>query len=106
MEVLLSTLVILASILLISVVYMQNPKGGGLSSEFGGAQQIGGVQRTNDFIVKATWVLAAIIMVCSVFMQPSNAKQNAQPEMNQQQQQQQQPTPSQNAPQTPANGGK
>lgn len=103
MEVLLSTLVILASVLLIAVVYMQNPKGGGLSSEFGGAQQIGGVQKTNDFIVKATWVLAGIIMVCSVFMQPSNAKQNAQPEMNQQQQQQ---TPAQNAPQTPTNGGK
>ncbi|MCE2711256.1 MAG: preprotein translocase subunit SecG [Cryomorphaceae bacterium] len=103
MEVLLSTLVILASILLIAVVYMQNPKGGGLSSEFGGAQQIGGVQKTNDFIVKATWVLAGIIMVCSVFMQPSNKKQNTQPEMNQQQQQQ---TPAQNAPQTPPNGGK
>jgi preprotein translocase subunit SecG len=104
MAVLFSTLVILASILLIAVVYMQNPKGGGLSSEFGGAQQIGGVQKTNDFIVKATWVLAGIIMICSVFMQPSNSRQNVAPEMTKEQQQPK--TPTQNAPQNPANGSK
>lgn len=56
----------LASILLILVVYIQNPKGGGLSSDFGAAQQIGGVQKTNDFIDKATWSLAGIIMVLSI----------------------------------------
>jgi preprotein translocase subunit SecG len=43
--------------------YVQNPKGGGLSSDFGAAQQIGGVQKTNDFIDKATWSLAGVIMV-------------------------------------------
>jgi preprotein translocase subunit SecG len=60
MSTLLSIIIILASILLIFVVYVQNPKGGGLSSDFGGAQQIGGVQKTNDFVDKATWSLAAI----------------------------------------------
>jgi preprotein translocase subunit SecG len=68
MDILFSTIIILASILLILVVYVQNPKGGGLSSDFGAAQQIGGVQKTNDFIDKATWSLAGIIMVLSVVL--------------------------------------
>lgn len=65
---LVSTLIILASILLVIVVFVQNPKGGGLSSDFGSAQQLGGVQRTSDFIEKATWGLAAAIMVFSLVL--------------------------------------
>ena len=68
MDILFSTIIILASILLILVVYIQNPKGGGLSSDFGAAQQIGGVQKTNDFIDKATWSLAGVIMVMSIVL--------------------------------------
>lgn len=42
----------------------QNPKGGGLSGTFGGSSSAQfGVQRTNDFMEKATWVLASIIVV-------------------------------------------
>lgn len=41
----------------------QNPKGGGLSSTFGGSTAQFGVQRTNDFMEKATWVLASVIIV-------------------------------------------
>ena len=43
---------------------VQNPKGGGLSSSFGGAggQQIGGVQKTTDFLDKSTWALATILI--------------------------------------------
>lgn len=41
----------------------QNPKGGGLSSTFGGSTAQFGVQRTNDFMEKATWVLASIIVI-------------------------------------------
>ena len=63
---LISIIIILASILLVVVVFVQNPKGGGLSSDFGAAQQLGGVQRTNDFIEKATWSLAGAIMVLSI----------------------------------------
>ena len=48
----LSFLIIVASVLLILVVYVQNPKGGGLSADFGGASQLGGVQRTNELIDK------------------------------------------------------
>jgi len=68
METLLSILIILASILLILVVFIQNPKGGGLSSDFGAAHQLGGVKKTSDFIEKATWSLAAAIMVFSIIL--------------------------------------
>ena len=65
---LISIIIIIASILLVVVVFVQNPKGGGLSSDFGAAQQMGGVQRTNDFIEKATWSLAAGVMVLSLVL--------------------------------------
>ncbi|SUZ76404.1 uncharacterized protein METZ01_LOCUS29258 [marine metagenome] len=43
---------------------VQNPKGGGLSSSFGGdSQQIGGVKKTTDFLDKSTWVLASLLLV-------------------------------------------
>jgi preprotein translocase subunit SecG len=47
---------------------MQNPKGGGLSTDFGAAQQIGGVKKTADFVEKATWSLAGFIAVASITM--------------------------------------
>jgi len=68
MEIFLSILIILASVLLVLVVFIQNPKGGGLSSDFGAAHQIGGVKQTTDIIEKATWSLAGIIMVCSIML--------------------------------------
>ena len=56
------SLIVFVCFLLILVVMVQNPKGGGLSSTFGGAQQqIGGVQNTTDFLDKSTWVLAIIL---------------------------------------------
>ncbi len=59
---LISVLIVICSILLILVILVQNPKGGGLSSAFGGgAQQMMGVQKTTDFLDKATWTLAAAI---------------------------------------------
>ncbi|MCX8487084.1 MAG: preprotein translocase subunit SecG [Crocinitomicaceae bacterium] len=54
MDLLLSIIFIAASILLILVVYVQNPKGGGLSSDFGSPSQLGGVQKTNELIDKMT----------------------------------------------------
>ncbi len=44
---------------------VQNPKGGGLSSSFGGGgtQQLGGVKKTTDFLDKSTWTLATILLV-------------------------------------------
>lgn len=63
-----SAVIILASALLILVVYVQNPKGGGLSTDFGAAHSLGGVQKTNDFIDKATWSLAGVVAVLSIFL--------------------------------------
>lgn len=51
---------------------VQNPKGGGLDSTFGGGNsQIGGVQNTNKFLDKATWTLAtaiAVLIIASNFV--------------------------------------
>ena len=47
MDFILSSIVLLSSVLLILVVYIQNPKGGGLSSDFGSPGQLGGVKKTN-----------------------------------------------------------
>ena len=52
-------------ILLMIAVLIQNPKGGGVDSTFGGAQanQMFGAAKSSDFIEKATWVLAATLLV-------------------------------------------
>lgn len=66
-------LTVIAAILLIGVVLIQKSKGGGLASSFAGSNQIMGVRRTNDFIEKTTWTLAAVICVlaiASVFLAP------------------------------------
>jgi preprotein translocase subunit SecG len=42
---------------------VQNPKGGGLSSTFGATSQMGGVQKTTDFLDKSTWYLAGSLIV-------------------------------------------
>lgn len=60
-------LIILACVLLMLIVLVQNPKGGGLGQTFGGfGNQIMGVQRTTDFLEKATWVLIGAIAVLSL----------------------------------------
>ncbi|HBW86070.1 MAG TPA: preprotein translocase subunit SecG [Crocinitomicaceae bacterium] len=64
----LSIIISLAAILLIFVVYIQNPKGGGLSSDFGSPMQLGGVKQTTEFIDKLTWGLAATIVISAIVM--------------------------------------
>ena len=66
MQTVLVVLTVLISILLIIVVLIQKSKGGGLASNFAGSNQIMGVRRTNDFIEKATWTLAIIILCLSI----------------------------------------
>jgi preprotein translocase subunit SecG len=58
-----SIIILIICGLLALVVLAQNPKGGGLAAGFTGAQQIGGVQRTADFLEKGTWTLATALMV-------------------------------------------
>jgi len=55
-------LITIVCFLLIVVIMVQNPKGGGLSSSLGGSQQMGGVQKTTDFLDKSTWTLATILI--------------------------------------------
>ncbi len=62
-----SIIIIILAVLLSLVVLAQNPKGGGLAAGFTGASQIGGVQRTADFMEKSTWTLAgALMLLCLV----------------------------------------
>jgi len=68
MYIVLLIVIILACILLGLIVLIQNPKGGGLSSNFSGSSQLMGVQKTGDFLEKGTWVLAITIMVLSLVM--------------------------------------
>ena len=73
-------LIIVASLLLMVVIMAQNPKGGGLSGTFGASNPAAfGVQRTNQFMDKATWTLATTILVLivlavSLTAKPSQAK--------------------------------
>ncbi len=53
---------IIASILLILIVLIQNPKGG-FSSNFINANQFGGVAQTNKFLVRSTWTLAVVVFI-------------------------------------------
>ena len=55
-------LITIVCFLLIIVIMVQNPKGGGLSSSIGGTQMLGGVQKTTDFLDKSTWTLGAILI--------------------------------------------
>lgn len=55
-------LIVIACVFLMLAVLIQNPKGGGLSSTFGGlSNQILGVKRTTDFLEKATWTLIIVV---------------------------------------------
>ena len=55
-------LIIITCILLILIIMVQNPKGGGLSSAFGGGNQIMGARKTSDFLEKTTWILAITLV--------------------------------------------
>jgi preprotein translocase subunit SecG len=64
MLILFGILVIIASTILGLIVLIQNPKGGGLSSSFGGfGNQLMGVKQTTDVLEKGTWLFAAIVGV-------------------------------------------
>lgn len=57
-------LMVIVAILLVLIVLIQNPKGGGISSEFSGAgSQMFGVQRTGDLLEQLTWGFFAFIIV-------------------------------------------
>ncbi|MDR0763533.1 MAG: preprotein translocase subunit SecG [Bacteroidales bacterium] len=62
-----AVLVLVVCLFLALVVLIQNPKGGGLSSTFGGqGNQFLGVRKTTDFLEKGTWVLAGTLLFLSL----------------------------------------
>lgn len=65
--ILVSVLILIASVLLALVVLVQNSKGGGLASNFASSNQFMGVRKTADFLEKTTWTLAIILLVLSLF---------------------------------------
>ncbi|MFK8044549.1 MAG: preprotein translocase subunit SecG [Crocinitomicaceae bacterium] len=76
MDVLLLVVISVISVALILLVLIQNPKGGGINSEFGSAVQLGGAKRANSILEKGTWGLAIGVaffcLVLAVSYQPTN----------------------------------
>ena len=67
-------LIVAVCLLLALVIMVQNPKGGGLSSTFGGnTQVVGGVKKTGDFLERSTWTFAialgALILIANTLLQ-------------------------------------
>jgi preprotein translocase subunit SecG len=57
---------VIACVLLITIVLIQNPKGGGLASNFSSANQILGVNKTTEGVEKITWILAIAVLVLAL----------------------------------------
>ncbi|RZK23071.1 MAG: preprotein translocase subunit SecG [Hymenobacter sp.] len=68
MFVVLVVLILIVCLLLALVVLAQNPKGGGISSQFGagGAANLMGVKRTGDLLEKLTWGFAISLIILSL----------------------------------------
>jgi preprotein translocase subunit SecG len=63
MYVFISILILISSVLLVLIVLIQNSKGGGLAAGFSSSNQVLGVRKTTDFLEKATWMLAGLLVV-------------------------------------------
>lgn len=63
----LTVVILIICFLLGAVILVQNPKGGGLAAGFTGGSQMGGVQRTTDFLEKSTWYLVVALFVACIF---------------------------------------
>ena len=70
---------ILAAVLLILIVMVQNPKGGGLDSSFGNVNQLGGVAQSTETIEKITWYLASFIAILSLVTAMNFGSENSGP---------------------------
>jgi preprotein translocase subunit SecG len=73
-------LIVIAALLMIGIVLIQESKGGGLASQFSGYNQIGGVRKTTDFIEKATWFLAGfmvLVSVCCAYVAPQAGNESS-----------------------------
>lgn len=73
----LTVLIILASLLLIGAVLLQNGKGEGLASNFVAGNQTFGVRQTADILEKITWGLVVFILVVSIIASFSARSNNS-----------------------------
>jgi preprotein translocase subunit SecG len=63
----LTVLIAIVALLLVIVILIQNPKGGGIDSTYGmGAQQMFGAARSTETVEKITWYLVAALFVLCV----------------------------------------
>jgi preprotein translocase subunit SecG len=64
----LTILITINCILLMLIILIQNPKGGGIDSTFGGqgANQMFGAAKSTDFIEKLTWGLGASLFILCI----------------------------------------
>ena len=58
-------LILVASVLIILAVLVQNPKSG-MAANFGASNQVMGVRETTNFLEKFTWTMAIAILVLSL----------------------------------------
>ncbi len=58
-------LILVASVLIILAVLVQNPKSG-MAANFGASNQVMGVRETTHFLEKFTWAMAIAIVVLSL----------------------------------------
>jgi len=80
-----SVLILITCILIGLIVLVQNSKGGGLASNFASSNQIMGVRKTADFLEKATWTLAVVLLflcLASVFAIPRNNQEGTKTELS------------------------
>lgn len=59
-------LLILVSILMSLIVLIQESKGGGLAADYSTGNTVLGAPKTTNFIEKATWTLAGLMVLLSV----------------------------------------
>lgn len=62
----LTILIVIAAVLLVAVVLLQNGKGDGLASNFVAGNQTFGVRQTADLLEKISWTLVGFILLVSV----------------------------------------
>ncbi len=78
-------LIVLIGVVMTISILMQNPKGGGLSSAFGGASggmgSMLGVRHASDILAKTTWGLAIaftiLIFAVNMFFLPTEGTQDS-----------------------------
>jgi preprotein translocase subunit SecG len=85
MYIALTILIILACVLLVLAVLIQNPKGGGLAVGFSSSNQVMGVRKTTDFLEKFTWgTLIALVLFClvaTIVLEPTGGSRTPQSQL-------------------------